>query len=204
MPAAAKGAAAAVAAAAAAAAAAQYDPARFERLRSSPGPAGPGTPIGTSLERLLRDYLLVMAAAKDSSRPNSAGHWAVVASACIDFCSTVKRTDLLFGPVYDAFVTAEETAVLLLALEPYIRAGKLDTLTPVVMKAFVEVHTAAGALGRVERSLLLLDLGLVIATDPAPANPPLSPAIFFADLLMSTKLCDCACDFACFPRSRTS
>jgi len=45
-----------------------------------------------------------------------------------------------------------------MSLEPYIRNGKLETLTPIIMKGFVEAHTSSGALGRVERSLLFLDL----------------------------------------------
>jgi hypothetical protein len=159
-------AAASVAAAAAAAAAAQYDPTKFERLRAGPGPGGIGTPIGDLLERVLRDYLRVMAAATtggsvtDSAEGSDrdASHWAIVAAACIDYCTTIRRSDLLFGPVYDVFVAANATPVFLLALEPFIMAGRLGTLSPVVMKGFVEAHTAVGAMGRVERCLLRLDL----------------------------------------------
>ena len=100
-------------------------------------------------------------------------HWAIVASASIDFCASVKRPDLLFGVVYDAFASVKATAVLLLALEPYIRIGKLDTLSPVVMKGFVEAHTACGALGRVERSLLLLDLRCEVAPEMVDDNASL-------------------------------
>lgn len=111
------------------------------------------------MERLLRDYLLVMTTSNGNDGDKSSSvHWAIVASVCIDYCTTVKRVDLLFSIVYDAFVSVDATRSFLMSLEPYIRNGKLETLTPIIMKGFVEAHTTSGALGRVERSLLFLDL----------------------------------------------
>ena len=121
--------------------------------------SGAETPVGIALERLVRDYVAVMTNSKDSTSKSAASdHWSIVASVCIDFCTSINRLDLLFGPVYDSFASVEATTVLLLSLEPFIRIVKLGTLSPVVMKGFVEAHTATGALGRVEKSLLSLDL----------------------------------------------
>jgi hypothetical protein len=98
--------------------AAIYDPAKFEKLRAGPGPAGPGTNVGERLERILKQYLDVTInhPPEEALQPANksaygvlsaaANHWNIVAGICIDYCVTIKRPDLLFGLVYDKFVAA--------------------------------------------------------------------------------------------------
>lgn len=175
-------------AAAAAAAAAQYDPAKFQRLRTGPGPAGKGTPLGDELERLLKSYVAEMVVnppggntVSESSSNNAPlppskpirnsklhrhgtgrnlaeTHWVILASIVIDYCVTIRRTDLLFGEIFDRFHALDRHPFFLEQLEPYIMNDRLGTLPPTVLKSFVDHFRSVGALSSVERCLLHLDL----------------------------------------------
>jgi hypothetical protein len=174
-------------AAAAAAYAAHYDASKFERLRSAAGPAGKGTPVGDELERLIRQYVVEMMASPpadldrhdsgssmhskhgkparhgkhhhhDAHRSAADTHFILVAAVCIDFCVTIRRVDLLFGDIFDAFAEVNREAAFLEQLEPYILHERLGVLPPLVLKAWVDHHRNVGLLASVERCLLHLDL----------------------------------------------
>lgn len=82
-----------------------------------------------------------------------------VVGVCVDNCLLVKRTDFLFGRLYDRFSTdAIAKTMYLESLEPYILNDTLTSVTPGVMKDFVDYYEHRGALSAVEACILHMDV----------------------------------------------
>ncbi len=81
----------------------------------------------------------------------------LLAGVSVDYCVAIKRTDLLFGPIFDGFQECGKASVLLELLEPHILSDKLKFLTPTVLKAFIEHYRSTQQIVAVERCLLHLD-----------------------------------------------
>jgi vacuolar protein sorting-associated protein 8 len=74
----------------------------------------------------------------------------------------VKRTDFLFGRLYDRFsADAIAKAMYLESLEPYILNDTLTSITPIVMKDFVDHYEQRGALTAVEACIIHLDVASI-------------------------------------------
>jgi len=81
---------------------------------------------------------------------------------CIDFTILVDKTDLLFNEIYDRFSSDVTTkAVFLECLEPYILNDSLKTMSPAVMKDFVDHYERCRALGAVEACITHMDIAAI-------------------------------------------
>jgi hypothetical protein len=88
-------------------------------------------------------------------------HYAMLGGVCVDYCVTIGRTDLLFGPIFDRFQQEGRLPILLELLEPYILNDRLRFLPPVVMKAFVEHYQTTEQVQAVERCIVHMDTAYV-------------------------------------------
>ncbi len=138
-----------------------------------PCPKGSPTRIALddTLERILLDYAdISLADLKDSSRQLennartndrfSTSPYQIVGGVCIDFCSTVDRTDLLFGQIYEQFCAAgvDKQNIFLELLEPYILNDRLHAMPATVMQAFVEHYSDRSMLSQVEQCILHMNV----------------------------------------------
>ncbi len=68
-------------------------------------------------------------------------------------------SDMLFGPIYERFSSdAIATGTFLECLEPYILNDRLSSITPVVMKAFVDHYQQKGMVQNVEACIVHMDI----------------------------------------------
>ena len=82
-----------------------------------------------------------------------------VVTSCVDHCLLVGRTDFLFGCLYEYFsADSVAKATYLECLEPYILNDTLTSVTPVVMKDFVEHYESRGSLAAVEACVTHMDI----------------------------------------------
>ncbi|XP_065176622.1 vacuolar protein sorting-associated protein 8 homolog [Sycon ciliatum] len=78
---------------------------------------------------------------------------------CIDYCLILDATDLLFSDLYERFVDfVIGRACFLECLEPYIIGDHLTSLSPVVLRDFIEHYQTQQMLQRVENCLLHLEV----------------------------------------------
>ena len=52
----------------------------------------------------------------------------IIGEVCIDYCASIDRTDMLFGPIFDRFNAANQQATFVELLQPYILDGRLVSL----------------------------------------------------------------------------
>ena len=77
----------------------------------------------------------------------------------MDHCLLVGRTDFLFGCLYEYFsADSVAKATYLECLEPYILNDTLTSVTPGVMKDFVEHYESRGSLAAVEACITHMDI----------------------------------------------
>ncbi|EFA85394.1 RING zinc finger-containing protein [Heterostelium album PN500] len=76
----------------------------------------------------------------------------------IEFCIDVKRTDFLFGEVFNYYVEASMVGIFLEFLEPYILRDRLSNLNPEVMQYMMSHYQERHVLSRAEQCLLHLDI----------------------------------------------
>ncbi|CAN0370448.1 unnamed protein product, partial [Ectocarpus sp. 13 AM-2016] len=65
-------------------------------------------------------------------------HFQMLAGVCAEFCAVTGRLDMLFGQIFQAFRARGQQGVYLDTLEPYVLMGKLKTLSPEVISAFID------------------------------------------------------------------
>ncbi|XP_044183572.1 vacuolar protein sorting-associated protein 8 homolog isoform X3 [Acropora millepora] len=77
----------------------------------------------------------------------------------IKYCIAIKNMDLLFREIYDKFCEDPVGKVVFLeSLEPHILSDKLTSLSPIVMKEFIEHYQQQNKLREVESCLMHLDV----------------------------------------------
>nr|CAB3267651.1 vacuolar protein sorting-associated protein 8 homolog [Phallusia mammillata] len=82
-----------------------------------------------------------------------------VVPICVDHCLLINRVDVLFGRIYDRFrADCIAHGAFLECLEPYILNDQLKSMSPQVMKDFVEHYQAKNMLTSVENCIIHLDL----------------------------------------------
>ncbi|XP_064646589.1 vacuolar protein sorting-associated protein 8 homolog isoform X2 [Lineus longissimus] len=82
-----------------------------------------------------------------------------VVPICVDYCLTLGRTDVLFGEIYVRFSMDQiAKSTFLECLEPYIITDRLTSVTPSVMKDFIDNYEAKGMLQNVEACIVHLDV----------------------------------------------
>jgi hypothetical protein len=86
------------------------------------------------------------------------GPYRIVAEVCLDYCTSIKRDDLLFGPIYNRFIAMKHEQVFLEVMEPYILADRLQHVPATVMKDFVSYFQSLHRLEDVEKCVLHLDV----------------------------------------------
>ena len=80
-------------------------------------------------------------------------------TSCVDHCLLVGRTDFLFGCLYEYFsADSVAKATYLECLEPYILNDTLTSVTPVVMKDFIEHYEGRGSVVAVEACITHMDI----------------------------------------------
>ncbi|SMQ50840.1 unnamed protein product [Zymoseptoria tritici ST99CH_3D7] len=80
-----------------------------------------------------------------------------LAEACFEACITMKEHDYLFADVFDCFQEADEEAVFISVLEPYILDGEVNTLAPEVVQAMVSHFISENQAARLEELLCRLE-----------------------------------------------
>lgn len=80
-----------------------------------------------------------------------------LADVCFDACINMHETDYLFGSVFEIFEEAEEEAVFVLTLEPYVLDGGVSRLPPEVVKSVVAHFISENQAARLEDLLCRLD-----------------------------------------------
>ncbi|GAM21166.1 hypothetical protein SAMD00019534_043410 [Acytostelium subglobosum LB1] len=81
-----------------------------------------------------------------------------LALIAIEFCVDIKRTDFLFGEVFNYYVEAGMVGTILELLEPYILRDRLTHLNPEVMQYLMSHYQERKVLSRAEQCLLHLDI----------------------------------------------
>jgi hypothetical protein len=83
----------------------------------------------------------------------------VLAAVCVEFCLSIHRCDVLFSVIYPKFRSLPGgDAIFLQLLEPFIVTGRLTTLSPAVLQAFVWHFVRLGRLADLEKCLLRLTM----------------------------------------------
>ena len=86
-------------------------------------------------------------------------HYRHVLPRSIDYCILLDRLDLLFGLIYDLF-SKDSVAhgIYLQCLEPYILKNRFDTISPIVLKDFIQYYVENNYLHQLEQCLNRLDV----------------------------------------------
>lgn len=80
-----------------------------------------------------------------------------LAEVCFDACITTQDTDYLFGNVFETFQDAEEEAVFVSTLEPYVLDGDIQLLPPEIVKNVVSHFISQNDAARLEELLCRLE-----------------------------------------------
>lgn len=88
-------------------------------------------------------------------------HFEMLSGVCIEFCTTTKRLDLLFGPIFRCFYDARYINVFLDVMEAYVLNDRLRYIAPEAMSLFVAHCKEMKDLSTVERCLLHMDCSLM-------------------------------------------
>lgn len=86
-------------------------------------------------------------------------HYQEKIPVCVDYCIAVEKKDFLFGKMYECF-QADPLAlgVYLESLEPYILDGRLKSLTPHIVKDFVNHYADKKIFDSLEACIVRLDI----------------------------------------------
>lgn len=86
-------------------------------------------------------------------------HYRHVLPRSIDYCLLIDRLDLLFGLIYDLF-SKDSIAhgIYLQSLESYILANRFDTISPIVLKDFINYYVENQSFNQLEQCLTRLDV----------------------------------------------
>lgn len=86
-------------------------------------------------------------------------HYRNVLPRSIDYCLLIDRLDLLFGHIYDLFSKDSiGHGIYLQSLEPYILSNRFDTISPIVLKDFINYYVDNSHLNQLEQCLNRLDV----------------------------------------------
>lgn len=88
-------------------------------------------------------------------------HFEMLSGVCLEYCVTMKRTDLLFGPIFRCFYEARYINVFLDVMETYILNDRLRYIAPEAMVLFVAHCKDMKNISIVEQCLLHLDCKLM-------------------------------------------
>ena len=88
-------------------------------------------------------------------------HFEMLSGVCLEYCVTMKRVDLLFGPIFRCFYEARYINVFLDVMETYILNDRLKYIAPEAMVLFVAHCNDMKNISMVERCLLHLDCNLM-------------------------------------------
>lgn len=119
-------------------------------------------------ELLMRYLLLAIDNAPEpemystTSRLNLAqSHFEMLSGVCLEYCVTMKRLDLLFGPIFRCFYEARYINVFLDVMETYILNDRLRYIAPEAMVLFLAHCKDVKDISMVERCLLHMDCSLM-------------------------------------------
>ncbi|EGC38608.1 hypothetical protein DICPUDRAFT_148703 [Dictyostelium purpureum] len=84
-----------------------------------------------------------------------------LALICIEFCVSIKHTNLLFGEIFNYFLESGMKSCILDFLEPYILNDRLTHLNPEVMQTMMTYYQELGILVRAEQCVLHLDISSI-------------------------------------------
>ncbi|CAF3578806.1 unnamed protein product [Rotaria sordida] len=86
-------------------------------------------------------------------------HYRNILPRSIDYCLLIDRLDLLFGLIYDIF-SQDSIAhgIYLQCLEPYILKNRFDSISPMVLKDFINYYIDHNYLYQLEQCLNRLDV----------------------------------------------
>jgi hypothetical protein len=86
-------------------------------------------------------------------------HYRHVLPRSIDYCLLIDRLDLLFGLIYDLFSKdALAHGIYLQSLEQYIITNRFDTISPIVLKDFINYCIDNNHLHQLEQCLNRLNV----------------------------------------------
>lgn len=86
-------------------------------------------------------------------------HYRNVLPRSIDYCLLIDRLDLLFGFIYDLFSKDSiGHGIYLQSLEPYILSNRFDTISPIVLKDFINYYADHNYFNQLEQCLNRLDV----------------------------------------------
>lgn len=88
-------------------------------------------------------------------------HFEMLSGVCLEYCVTMKRLDLLFGPIFRCFYEARYINVFLDIMQTYILNDRLRYIAPEVMVLFVAHCKDMKDISMVERCLLHMDCTLM-------------------------------------------
>ena len=91
---------------------------------------------------------------KSSSRH---GPTQIVCEVCIDYCTSINRADLLFGPIYERFVRIGAESVFLELLEKYILRDRVSYVPAIVFQDLLKYLNRLNRMKDVEKCVLHLD-----------------------------------------------
>ncbi|XP_048580337.1 vacuolar protein sorting-associated protein 8 homolog isoform X2 [Nematostella vectensis] len=118
--------------------------------------------VATEMEELLVAYADIVVfnnCPKSGERTLQIKYFEDTVPVFIHYTLAIQKTDLLFRDIYYKF--CEDSigkTVFLECLQPYILSDRLTSLSPIVMKDFIEHYQEMGRLKEVEACLLHLDV----------------------------------------------
>ena len=105
---------------------------------------------------LLMEYVDISLGHDSSSQAVGSLTYKIIGEVCIDYCARIRRSDLLFGPIFERFHLAKQANTMVELLLPYVMSGDLQSLSPRVIQTLVEHFSTRGQTDSVERCILRL------------------------------------------------
>eukprot|EP00943_MAST-04B_sp_MAST-4B-sp1_P009275 g9275.t1 len=90
-----------------------------------------------------------------STRQHGPTH--IVCEVCMDYCTSIKRNDLLFGPIYERFVNTKQEYIFLELLEKYILCDRVSYVPAIIVQDLITNLKQLNRLNDMEKCVLHLD-----------------------------------------------
>ncbi|XP_046860227.1 vacuolar protein sorting-associated protein 8 homolog [Xenia sp. Carnegie-2017] len=117
--------------------------------------------LAHTIENLVQSYVekIVKEFHETSGDENPRGYYEKAMAVCIEYCVVIDAIDILFSVIYEKISPAVLIKEAFLeCLQSYIEEERLVSLTPIVMKDFIDHYQKMERLKDVERCLVHLDL----------------------------------------------
>jgi len=114
--------------------------------------------ILTYAELAVKQPTIASRAAASTTVQQNRNHYHLVSGVCMEYCIACRRLELLFADIYRIFKVAQQHAVFLESLEPFILSQEINSLPPMIIAEFCEMALHANRLPSIERCVAYFDV----------------------------------------------